>query len=477
MRQCTFQRMFDKLLKKLVKGKQPELDGNTVYWEATTLSKALVPDENPVDEPDAPSAEVTLLDLTFICRAAVVDCTQCVVGYEYMLHNGSAQRDQAQDVVTQQLDEQALLTRLVTMDLARLLEYRYTFITLSPQVLLRPVVERLPPDISVLLIRADSFGETIDPNLIARMAHMRMIGYGFGLVVSDRSMHFVDQLHSLIHYVVIDFSEPNPKSLLRSALEGVVHWPETQFLIRNIADDKIFSFCSKKLAERSGIHLFQGEFLTLPLPWRSDHVDAGKTRIVALLNALKQQHDTPILVECMRHDPLLLSRLLRYVNSAAINLVSKVNSVERALAVMGRESLYRWLTVLLFCSGDMSDRDMAIMDTALIRARFAETLAGNRLLPGDSDNLFLIGMFSLLDILLRVPADEALLPLDLVPEAMEALLSRSGRYACYLDLVIACEQGDQERVALYAAMCDVSEGTVNACHMEAILWAQELARM
>jgi EAL and modified HD-GYP domain-containing signal transduction protein len=117
------------------------------------------------------------------------------------------------------------------------------------------------------------------------------------------------------------------------------------------------------------------------------------------------------------------------------------------------------------------------MDNALVRARFAETLGAERLPPADCDNLFLVGMFSLLHILLRVPPDEALLPLDLPAEVTEALLSGTGPYAGHLALVVACEQGDQERIALQAAQCDVSEGTVNVCHLEAILWAQELARV
>jgi EAL and modified HD-GYP domain-containing signal transduction protein len=493
--------MFDKLLRRLVKREPTETDGDTLFvdvadgeQEAEREWGELENPEESEESPDAPPeaadtvdaaevqddlllSEATALNFTFICRETVVDRTQKVVGYEYLLRNNALQREQFSDPVQQHMDEQALLTRLVSMDLARLLEYRYTFITLSAQVILRPVVERLPAEVCVLLIRADSFGNLVDPNLIARIAHLRRLGYGFGLVVNDRSIRFVDQLHHLVHYVVVDLGAPNPSILLKGALRGMRRWPETQLLIRDIADVETFNLCSKALVEHIGIHLFQGTFLTQRLPWRSDHVDAGKARIVALLNGIKQQHDTPILVEGMRHDPLLLSRLLRYANSAATNPLSKVNSAERALAVMGRESLYRLLTVLLFCSGDISDRDMAIMDTALIRARFAETLGAEHLSREDCDNLFLVGMFSLLDVLLRVPAEEALPPLELVPEVMEALLGRSGRFACYLDLVIACEHGDQERVALCAAQCDVSEGTVNGCHMEAILWAQELARI
>jgi EAL and modified HD-GYP domain-containing signal transduction protein len=471
--------MFDKIIRKLVKGSQTESDVERVDCDPLPAPDDLALQQNTGEQTEMtamPLVEAKSLDFTFIARAAVVDRSQRVVGYEYMLRIGYAQRDRRQDQVARQLDQQALLTRLAAMDLGRLLEHRYTFIALSVQVLLRPVVERLPPELSILLIYADSFGGSIDPNLIARIAHMRRLGYGFGLVIDEKNVHFVDRLHNLIHYVVIDADRSNAAALLKLGLNGMARWPETQLLIRNIDDDDTFTACRDKLAPHVGIHLFQGAFLTRPQPWRSDHVDAGKSRIIALLNGIKKQYDTPVLVETMRHDPLLLSRLLRYVNSAAVGLVSKANSAERALAVMGRETLYRLLTVLLYCSGDISNRDMAIMDTALIRARFAETLAADRLLPVDCDNLFLVGMFSLLDVLLRVPADEALLPLELAPDVLEALLGHTGRYACYLDLVIACEQGDQERIALNAALCDVSEGTVNACHLEAILWAQELAR-
>jgi len=469
--------MFDKFLRKLVKRDSHMAEQDAMSDDANGDPETEVLDDNaPLNDAEL-LPEVTPLSFTYICRETVVDKTQKVVGYEYLLRSSALQRTQFNDPIQQHMDEQALLMRLAAMDLTRLLEYRYTFITLSAQVVLRPVIERLPAEMCVLILRADTFGDVIDPNLAARIAHLRRSGFGFGLLVDERTIHFVDQLHHLVHYVVIDLGAPKPGALLKAALRGMRYWPETQLLIRDIADVAAFSLCAKALDEHIGIHLFQGSFLTQQLPWRSDHVDTGKARIVTLMNAIKQEQDTPVLVEAMRHDPLLLSRLLRYANSAAHNPLSKVNSAERALVVMGRENLYRMLTVLLFCSGNISDRDMAIMDAALIRARFSELLAIDTVHAADSDNLFLVGMFSLLDVLLRVPAEEALPPLELEPEVLEALLSRSGNLAPYLDLVIACEKGDQERIALLAAACDASEGKVNGCHMEAILWAQELARV
>jgi len=143
--------MFDKLLRRLVKGSPTETDGvaplSECFEDTLVLQPEVVVDADDTGNggytgDDAALPEATALSFTFICRETVVDRTQKVVGYEYLLRNSVLQREQFSDPVQQYLDEQALLSRLVTMDLARLLEYRYTFITLSAQVILRPIVER-----------------------------------------------------------------------------------------------------------------------------------------------------------------------------------------------------------------------------------------------------------------------------------------------------------------------------------------------
>ncbi len=477
--------MFDKLFRR--HGKSPPVQAP----EETDFPETLVEvrEDGPASEAgEAASAGNTLtggapltvavdLNFTYVCRASVVDRKHRIIGYEFMLRESGASATEADDPVTRQLDEQSLLTRLVTMDLSRLLAYRYTFLTVSAQLLLRQAMEQMPPELTVFVVRADSFGPHIDPNITARMMHLRRMGFGFGLQVDEHSLHLVDQLHHLTHYVVLDLALSEPNRLLDEAVKGLRRWPETQLFVKHVPDVHTFELCNAMLTKYVGIHLFQGDFLLQPLAWRSDHVDTGKTRIVRLLKSIKKGFDIPPLAESLRHDPLLLSRLLRYANSAAASPLSKVNSAERALAIMGRENIYRMLTVLLFCSGEVEDRDVAIMDNALVRARFAETLGAERLPLADCDNLFLVGMFSLLHILLRVPPDEALLPLDLPATVADALLGGTGPYAGYLDLVVAVEHGDQERIALCAAQCDVNEATVNTCHLEAILWAQELARV
>lgn len=120
--------------------------------------------------------------------------------------------------------------------------------------------------------------------------------------------------------------------------------------------------------------------------------------------------------------------------------------------LLGYQALYRCLTLLLFTQGPADPRAQPLLRQALIRARFAEPLAESPLAPAQQGEVFLVGIFSTLDVLFNLPMEQALSQLRLSEAVSAALTRREGPYAPYLQLVIACEQFDQERVAQDAAM-------------------------
>jgi EAL and modified HD-GYP domain-containing signal transduction protein len=90
----------------------------------------------------------------------------------------------------------------------------------------------------------------------------------------------------------------------------------------------------------------------------------------------------------------------------------------------------------------------------------------------ERESLFVVGLFSLLDCVLRVPLAEALRPLNLPPPVGDALLRQEGPYAPYLALAIACESSDPDRIATAAAACSTEPEQVNAHHFDALAWAR-----
>lgn len=203
-------------------------------------------------------------------------------------------------------------------------------------------------------------------------------------------------------------------------------------------------------------------------------MDAGRLKILDLLNRVRREAEIAELSAIFKQDPALSFEILRYINSPGAGLPNKVGSIDQALIVLGRQKLYRWLTLLLFTSRAEQELDWALMENALVRARLAELLARDALAANERDELFITGMFSLLDILLHTPMDKLLKHVSLPAQAVEALLHQSGKYAPYLALAIACEQFDQERIAELSGQTGLDVAHVNAAHLEALVWAQQV---
>jgi hypothetical protein len=174
---------------------------------------------------------------------------------------------------------------------------------------------------------------------------------------------------------------------------------------------------------------------------------AAAHRICALLAQLAQDADTAPLVAAVRGDVALGYRLLRYANSASVGLAQPVDSVERAVAVLGRRELQRWLQVMLLATAPSRPAQRALQEHALVRARLLERLAERR--GGDDARdagaLFTLGLASTLDTLLQVPLATAIAPLRLRDEAQEALLQGRGPWAPQLALLAALDEPDESR--------------------------------
>ena len=90
------------------------------------------------------------------------------------------------------------------------------------------------------------------------------------------------------------------------------------------------------------------------------------------------------------------------------------------------------------------------------------------------ENLFVAGMFSLLDRLLNVPMERVLATVQLPELVTQALLSREGAYGPYLSLAEACELNS----ALAGSLADslhINPEDVNRAHLSSLVWAKNVA--
>lgn len=112
-----------------------------------------------------------------------------------------------------------------------------------------------------------------------------------------------------------------------------------------------------------------------------------------------------------------------------------------------------------------------IREQALTRGRLMEMLAGKGRVPANADQLFLIGLFSLMNLMLALPLEDVLKQVALPEAAAAALRGEAG--AMHDALAIALESGNGEMEAA-AAQCGLEAGEVAGMMIEALAWAQEI---
>jgi len=162
-----------------------------------------------------------------------------------------------------------------------------------------------------------------------------------------------------------------------------------------------------------------------------------------------------------------------YINSVGFGLSCEIQSINHALTILGRKQLYRWLTLLMVTAGDNSTPP-ALMKTSITRGRLTELLGEGYFEKHDRDNLFIIGVFSLLDAILKMPMEKVLEKIQLPDTVMEALLTRKGIYGPFLQLTEACEDANSEKILELAELLQFDANKVNECHISALAWVETL---
>ncbi|MGD3542157.1 HDOD domain-containing protein, partial [Xanthomonas citri pv. citri] len=129
--------------------------------------------------------------------------------------------------------------------------------------------------------------------------------------------------------------------------------------------------------------------------------------ILQLMQMVKENADLAQIEAALKRDPTLSYKLLRFINSAGFGAGREVQSMRQALTLLGYSPLPRWLTLLL-ATASTTGYSPVLLETAVVRGRLAELLARDTLGKSEAEQVFVAGMFSLLDRLLGMTMAEVL---------------------------------------------------------------------
>ncbi len=400
-----------------------------------------------------------MTNANFIVREPLLDPSQRVLGYELSWQGSGA--DSSIGNAELLLLFAYASRHLKDQQAGWLLGGYALFLEARPHLLSNPFLSELPPEKIVLILNAR---EADTPEALAAIRSARQQGFGIMLRNADPASPDMDLMHELTH-IEVHCGEADVNRLAKT-YAALKHSPTVRMVARPVKTWREFDVCAAL-----GLDAFVGN---LHLTVREDAAKKGmspsQALILQLMDLVRKNADIPALESVLRRDAALSFRLLRYINSAGFGLAVEVTSLRHAVGIIGYSPLYRWLTLLLATASN-GENAAALMQTAVIRGRFAELLGMKQFPKSESENLFVAGMFSLLDCLLGIPLKDAMNQISLPESVTEAILTRKGAYGPFLALTEACEQKNG-RAADLADSLLISSQTVNQAHLAAMAWTQ-----
>ncbi|MGE5486163.1 MAG: EAL and HDOD domain-containing protein, partial [Methanosarcina sp.] len=223
-----------------------------------------------------------------------------------------------------------------------------------------------------------------------------------------------------------------------------------------IAADGVQSWAEHRMCQSMGVRYSLGGFAAQPDSQNTDdRLNQSRLVVIEMLNLLRREAEMSELAEVAKRDPAITMQVIAMANSPAAGLASPVASLDQAIMVLGRDAVYRWLSLSLFRAGTGGGRDEALLELALRRGRFLELIAADLQSKKTSDELFLVGVLSLLDSLLGLPMPRVLDKLNLPQHVTDVLLKSEGPYSRYLMLALAVEKGRIEQAERLAHVLEI----------------------
>jgi len=168
----------------------------------------------------------------------------------------------------------------------------------------------------------------------------------------------------------------------------------------------------------------------------------------------------------VRADVALTTKLLRHANSAETMQARALDSIRDALVLLGAEGVRRIAALASIAGlGPGGGSPQQLVISSVVRARFCESLARVSTLGAPRFDLFLLGMFSMVDAILGLPMERAV---------GGALVHGEGRIGAVLRLDEAQERASWEEFQGIAAVLRLDLEQVTRLYVEAVEWANRV---
>ena len=403
----------------------------------------------------------------YLGRLPILDSKQNLVAFELLFR--SDQQNNVTVTNNSAASANVIIDTYGQLGIENVIGKRRGFIKVDAQLLMNDAICMLPKKHVVLEILRNV---EINQEIIHRCSFLKKQGYQLALSNVSQINKQTAALLPLINVVKVNVNPLNQTELI-NLVKLLKRWP-VLLLAEKVENQETARRCIAM-----NFQMLQGFYFAKPEIISGKRIDPSKLSLLKLLLLVVKDSEVTDIENELKYQPGVSYNLLRMVNSAASGLPSKINSIKRAIMIVGRKQLQRWVQILLYAAkqrdGSSSD---ALMQTAAIRGKLLEFIAvADR--PHDKnhqDRAFMVGVLSLLDTLLGVEMEKLVETLSIQKDMSEALLSRQGYLGRQLELIEAYEQGEVEKTsAIMNEMAFLDFNEFTRMELEATAWANRIS--
>jgi EAL and modified HD-GYP domain-containing signal transduction protein len=311
----------------------------------------------------------------------------------------------------------------------------------------------------VIVIDSSVTGDSIYVN---KIKESKALGYKFAFNFKSH-VDGSESILELMDYIIVNQSVANKKDTLEilgkySAVAIASH---------------VSSYNTFNLAKATGYKLFEGRFYRVPVASiiPSD-VNPLKILAVQLLNAVREDNfELDEVARIVEKDIALTVSLLSHINAQRFG--SQIKTIQHAAAMLGQKELRKWVSTAASTQLG-SDKPSAINKISLMRAKFAENLAPLFDMRMHADTLFLMGLFSVIDVMLDISMDEALTRVAVSDNIKDALVKHTGPFYSVYEFINFYEAADWTSVSRFLILYGIDSEQVYEAYLNTVTWYRDL---
>lgn len=401
--------------------------------------------------------------LIYIARQPIFDQLKDVVAYELLYRDPETQTSNIKDADA--ATNSVLMGSTLVATFEELVEGKRAFINFTKNLINNGTPLLFSKDYMTIEILEDIVP---DDNFMQRLLELKEKGYT--LALDDFTISYAyPEVIGIVDIIKVDFLLTNPADQIQIIKK--YKRPGLKFLAEKVETSQDFD-----RAKSVGYDYFQGYYFSKPSIFKYKDINSIGSSHFEIIKVLNSQYPNYTnLASIFEKDVSLTYKLFKFSNSPIYGGIEQISTVRKALVRLGFSNIRKWMYLIVLRSMSSGQSDDVVC-VSLQRAKMLEMIATNCGLGERAPECFLVGLFSMLDVLMNKSLEKVLEDLPLPIETKEAIIYKDNILGRPLKLALAYEKGDWNEVERLCRLLKLKPMNILSTYMESVKWASEVIK-